>query len=289
MRPSRGRPRDVPWRASVATRSSSTSSITDSGLLVKARMARAGLFLAGFLVLAAAPRTHACDVCTTYCPADDPDGVVSKGLQLGMAEQFTYSGTVRLGETEISNRADQYLSSSATRFFLSYTMSDKLDLQLHLPILHRAFRRFQGVRLDEGTLTGLGDVTLVSGLTVARKAKANSSIRLKALGGFKLPTGSTEVFDELDPNNPHGADGAFPDPKDAVHPHQLALGTGSLDLVLGVDVAMAWNRVSLAAAAQFSNPLLTRDDFRPGESLNWLMSGGFSVLNGSSLELALRA
>jgi hypothetical protein len=127
-------------------------------------------------------------------------------------------------------------------------------MQLNVPFIYREFKRPEGFRIDRGTESGLGDITLllkavafrysssrekdfdVSGKNpVAVEREPDFTFSLVLLGGLKLPTGDTsrikEEFHEVE------IPGA---PESGIHGHDLTLGTGSYDGIFGGEIALRY-------------------------------------------------
>src|SRR5207253_1961468 len=94
--------------------------------------------------------------------------------------------------------------------------------------IHRSFSRPEGFQTDKGVEQGLGDISLVGRFLILRQDKLDTTFTWNALAGIKLPTGSTsrikEEFNEIE------VEGA---PESGIHGHDLALGSGSFDGIIG--------------------------------------------------------
>ena len=122
--------------------------------------------------------SRACDLCGCYTPQLETMSMVSPettlGQQAGMAmqswrerlyfavgEQFTYFNTVQVDGQEVPNETDQYLASSITQLVAGYAFNSRFALQLNVPLIYRSFLRPDGFAIDRGTVSGLGDVSLL--------------------------------------------------------------------------------------------------------------------------------
>src|SRR5215470_15330582 len=101
----------------------------------------------------------ACDLCSIYS-ATEARGEIGRGPYAGVAEQFTRFNTLQLDGHEVPNEVDQYLNSSVSQLFLGYNFSERFGVQFNAPIIYRKFRRPEAGVIEEGTESGLGDVTL---------------------------------------------------------------------------------------------------------------------------------
>ena len=82
-------------------------------------------------------------------------------LYFAVGEQFTYFNTVQVDGQEVPNETDQYLASSITQLVAGYAFNSRFALQLNVPLIYRSFQRPEGFAIDRGTVSGLGDVSLL--------------------------------------------------------------------------------------------------------------------------------
>jgi hypothetical protein len=96
-------------------------------------------------------------------------------------------------------------------------------------------------------------------------------IALRALGGVKFPTGDAdrlkEELNEIPP--PPGV------PESAIHGHDLALGSGSYDGIVGGSLFARWKRLFATGAIQYAIRSDGFIDYRYANDLTW--SGGPGV------------
>jgi hypothetical protein len=229
------------------------------------------------MIVSAAGAAGACDLCAIYRATE---AKASKpGFFVGVFEQYTRFGTLRDGGRKVENEAGQFLDSSITQFLVGYQFNDRFGVQLNVPYIHRSFKRAEGAAVDEGTVSGLGDVALVGNARLYRRLREESTILWNVLGGVKFPTGNTDrLKEELSEAEP--VPGA---PESAVHGHDLTLGSGSYDVIVGTDAYGRWKRLFATAAVhytirtegdfgyRFANDLIFQ--FKPGVYL-WLVDEG---------------
>jgi hypothetical protein len=171
-----------------------------------------------------------CDLCSVYNVAS-AEGSRQKGWSLTVAEQFTHFGTLQEDRRGISNPEHQYLNSSIAQAVVGYTFNDWASVQVSVPIIHREFKRVEGFQMDRGRESGLGDISLLANFTPVRFERMNQTLSWSIFGGVKFPTGDSErLKEELDEVEIPGA------PESGVHGHDLALGTGSYDGVVGTSI-----------------------------------------------------
>ena len=219
--------------------------------------------------LSAAMDAGACDVCAIYC-APLGHHVYDAGLHVGVAEQFTHFGTIQVDGKKVSNEFGQRLDSSVSQVAVGYQLSDRFGVQFNLPVIYRSFRRLEEDVVRSGTESGIGDAALLGNFVMVRKDKADWSVAWQVFGGVKFPTGDSDrLREELEEGDEMGGEEGH---ESAVHGHDLTLGSGSYDGIIGTEVYSRWRRLFFAAGAQYA--LRSRGDFdyEFADDLTW--SGG---------------
>jgi hypothetical protein len=219
---------------------------------------------------ACAPPLVACDLCSVYA-ANEARGEIGQGALVGVAEQFTHFGTLQEDGRRVPNNANQFLDSSITQILVGYHFNEQLGVQFNAPIILRSFRRAEGGGLDRGSETGFGDVSLTGHWQAYRHETRKTTVAWNLLGGVKLPTGSTKrLEEELRESEPAAGEIAS-----GIHGHDLTLGSGSWDGLVGTSVFARYRRVFLGAAAQYA--IRTRGDFEYQFADDLIWSGGPGV------------
>jgi hypothetical protein len=237
----------------------------------------------------------ACDLCSIYSAppahnqfgsvesAEEARGQVGKGFFGGLAEQFTYFGTLQLDGQVQPNPVGQYLNSSISQVFVGYNFADRFGIQLNLPIIYRSFLRPEGFAIDKGTEAGIGDLALLGHAVLVNHASENGNITLSLMGGVKFPTGSTqrlqEEFNEIE------LPGA---PESGIHGHDLTLGSGSYDGIVGTSIFTRWHRGFMAAQVHYSIRSTGDYDYRFANDLMWSGGPGMFLLLKQTCTLALQ-
>jgi hypothetical protein len=223
-------------------------------------------------LLAAASVSHvaACDFCAVYS-ATKAHGETGPGLYAGVAEQFTHFGTLQDEGAQVANPTGQYLDSSITLVFAGYKFNNRWGVQFNAPLIYRSFRRPEGSTIDQGTESGLGDVSIIGTYLVYRRLTEDTTALWDILGGVKFPTGNTdrlkEEFNEVE------VPGA---PVSGIHGHDLTLGSGSYDGLLGTSIYARRGRLFLGASVQYS--IRSEGDFGYAFANDLIWSGGPGVL-----------
>jgi hypothetical protein len=215
----------------------------------------------------------ACDLCAVYSATEAQRGG-GKGFFGGVAEQYTYFDTLQIDGQEVRNEGNQYLNSSLSQVFAGYSFNDRIGLQLNLPLIYRSY----GYQSQRGSESGIGDVSLVGNLRLYEKETESFTFSWTALGGVKFPTGSTSL---LDPSLEEFAPG--------IGGHDLTLGSGSYDGLLGTGFLARWERLFLTGAMQYA--VRSEGDFAYQFANDWTWIGGPGVylLQGAKHTLTLQA
>jgi hypothetical protein len=260
-----------------------------------------------FLMLTFLAITHvagACELCAIY-NAGSAQGQSESGFLFTIAEQYIPYRTPQFDGEEVSIANPSYVDSSITHFVPGYNFNSWLGVSVNIPVTYLSFRRTDlrysltappVLFTEKGTEFGLGDTSLIGRFTVFQKTTMRYGLFVNLLGGVKFPTGDASRLDSevaqaklfesfLPPGTPH-------DPLAhsiaSVHPHMLALGSGSYDGVFGLTASARWKRWFLNG--QFQYYLRTKGEagFKYGDEL--IVSGGPGayVFLGDSWTLSLQ-
>jgi hypothetical protein len=236
--------------------------------------------LAAVAFLAAAQPALACDICAVYTGFELQR--TETGPRLGLGEQFTRFATLQDNSHEIANPAGQYLESSITQLLFGYQFTRRFGLQLNLPIIHRGYRRLVGDVIENGAVSGFGDLSLVGTVLAWDYTSEETVVLISGYLGLQLPSGDSSLLGEevaepepaptpIDPrDNPdffgtgerprfpgtrgvrHSGHGGSGDTANAIHGHDLALGSGSVDGIFGAQAFGSWRRLYASAVIQYS-------------------------------------
>jgi hypothetical protein len=240
--------------------------------------------LISFLAVAAgAQPVFSCDLCAIYA-ASRARGDVGSGIFAGVAEQFTHFGTLQLDGSEVSNPAGQYLDSSISQLFAGYNFNNRVGVQFNLPVIYRSFRRTDGLGgIDSGTVSGIGDVSLLANVVPYQKVSEKYTVSWNLLGGIKFPTGDTsriaEEFNEVE--EPVG-------PPSGIHGHDLTLGSGSYDGIIGTSLYGRWHHWFGSVQVQYTIRSTGDFDYRFANDLTWFGGPGYYLLLKDEFSLGLQ-
>jgi hypothetical protein len=150
-------------------------------------------------------------------------------------------------------------------------VSRRFGVQLNVPLVHRSFKRPEGFETDRGTESGIGDVSLIGRFLAYHRESESVTTFWNVFGGIKFPTGdSGRLREELNEVEVPGA------PESGIHGHDLTLGSGSFDGIVGTSLYARRNRAFVSATMQYT--IRTEGDFgyEFANDLTW--SGGPGVI-----------
>ena len=257
-------------------------------------------YFLSLLAFATAAKTgQACDLCGCYTPQFEarPDfndvSLFEKHVYAAVAEQFTHFGTLQFEGNEVSNPTGQYLDSSITQLVVGYGFTSRFSLQINVPLIYRSFERPEGFAIDKGTESGLGDISLLGKFLVYHH-ESGGPAKLKfddpknphfeptdpdltvsalLIGGVKFPTGNTdrlkEEFNEVE------VPGA---PESGIHGHDLTLGTGSYDGILGGQFSLRYKSFFFQADSEFTIRGDGAHQYNFANDISWSAGPGFYVV-----------
>ena len=218
------------------------------------------------LFVAGTVSVPACDLCSVY-NVNAAEGTRNTGLSLSIAEQFTHFGTLQEDGRRVSNPTHQHLNSLNLQVVLGYTFNDWATVQFNAPFIYREFKRPEGFATDRGTESGLGDVSLLANFTPVRLEHMHSTFNWSVFGGVKFPTGDSDrIKEEFNEVEVPGA------PESGIHGHDLALGSGSYDGVMGTALYARYRRGFFNASMSYS--IRSEGDFRYRYANDLTWSGG---------------
>jgi hypothetical protein len=228
---------------------------------------------------------YACDLCAVYRSMEAKSS--NPGFNIGVFEQFTHFGTLQQDGNKVDDPAGQHLNSTITQVVLGYQVNDRLGVQMNIPYINRSFKRPDGAGgIDRVTESGMGDLSLIGHYRAYQHLAEDTIFAWDLLGGIKFPTGSSDRLKEelAEEENPVG-------PPSGIHGHDLALGSGSYDAIVGTGVFARWQRLFLTSGAQYTVRSLGDIDYRYANDLSWFVKpGGYLLLTHTAtlgLQLAI--
>jgi len=249
-------------------------------------------------------RVSGCDLCAIY-NASDSKGQFGSGFLLAVSEQYIPYNNQQWDGEPVKPANREYLNSSITHLVPTYNFSPRLGISLNLPVVDYSFQRSDlrysltslPVRFTEkGTETGLGDMALVGRWTVFQTKTMDYGVALNLLGGLQMPTGDpSRLRDEaeqdrvfvsifqLTAHDPLGHSTSY------LHQHDLALGSGSWDGIMGATLNARWRRWFVNTQIQYYLRTEGEATFQYGNELLVSTGPGYYLLSGHRSTLSLRA
>jgi hypothetical protein len=239
------------------------------------------IFVCVAAVAAAGGSTFACDFCAVYSAVETSAG---KGFYAGVAEQWTHFGTLQVDGYEVANETGQYLDSSISQLIVGYNFNKRFGIQFNAPIIYRSFQRPEGFETDRGTESGIGDVSLIGRFTAYRHQTEDTTILANLLGGVKFPTGDTDrIKEEFNEVEIPGA------PESGIHGHDLTLGSGSFDGIIGANFYARHRRAFFSAGVQYSIRSEGDFNYQFANDLSWSGGPGWLLVLREGFTLSLQA
>ena len=151
------------------------------------------------------------------------------GLGIRIDERYTVLSDVYDGKDKVDNPGNKetHLTTQVTGF---YAINPDITVLVVVPYVQRTMKEEEGGVFVEGKATGLGDIALMGRYTFYKRHELSSTTLLAGQAGVKLPTGATDKKDDMG----------------EVMDAHLQPGTGSTDLLLGLNLSHAAGRFTLA-------------------------------------------
>jgi hypothetical protein len=160
-----------------------------------------------------------------------------------------------------------------------------------------------------GDSIGAGDLSLIGNLLAFSNATEHSVFLFHLLGGLKLPSGNPDFLAEeleepaagttlrrgvsahstVEPH--HGADdpGGGGRQEGGIHGHDLALGSGSVDGVVGGSIYWSYDRFFVSAALQYAVRRPGAFEYQFANDLTWEGGPGWYPILGHDYTLGVEA
>jgi hypothetical protein len=246
----------------------------------------------------------ACDVCALYT-AVQVESPIKNAFRLGMAEQFTSMDKLQRDGHYVENTDNQFLKTSVTQISGQYDPSASTSLQLVVPVVSRTWRRIENEEPQRGSDAGIGDITMLTHYVPLNYAEGSFLTRLRVFGGVELPTGDAHyIGEESAPENPVEGDGTMHQEslvtqkhgggsdggvENAIHGHDIALGSGSWDFPLGAGLFSQWDKYIVASDVQYNIRSDGAFGYRYANDLTWSASAGRYLYLQDNAQVAFRA
>ena len=128
------------------------------------------------------------------------------------------------------------------------------------------------------------DLSLLLNVQAFSTVTETSVFRLGLFGGLKLPSGNPNRLREELAENGHGHDDGPDDGEESgIHGHDLALGSGSVDGIIGTQFFYSWRRLFATGAVQYLIRTEGFIDYQYANDLIWYGGPGVFLFLGHNL------
>jgi hypothetical protein len=250
------------------------------------------MVICAFLLMVSTPVAKACDLCAIYM-AQEAAGA-HLGFSAGLAGQFTRFDTLLDDGDRVGNQSRESMDSVIVQGVLRYQFTHRLGVQVNVPYIDRSFER-EG---DHDSESGLGDISVIAIGRIVEQLREESTLILNLFAGIKTPTGSSDRLREEgdahhaeepgghDHDHGHGFlrvghaghDHGAPPSSESVsglHAHDIALGSGSWDVLSGASLYARRGRWFTQAAMQYSLRTEGDHDYEFGDDVMWSLAPGW--------------
>jgi hypothetical protein len=256
------------------------------------------------IVLGRSAPARACDICAVYTAVELGRGRV--GIRVGAAEQYSRFATLKSGTDTVPNPGEK-LDSSITQVFLGYNFTPDIGVQVNLPIIYRGYRRLEEGELRSGSESGIGDLVVLGQYVPFHAVGERGLMRFTVFGGLKLPTGDPDrLEEELSEEHDHevSADDLFPpgfgrrsglgsvaheESESGIHGHDLALGSGSVDGIVGGEIYANFDRFFWTTGVQYKITTEGSFDYQYANDLTWIAGPGYYPYLDDDMTLGIQA
>ncbi len=246
------------------------------------------LFLVVVSALLRATPLYACDPCGMHNSVQVPgvmNALRSTGLEpqawtVGVSEQFS---TFRVrNENELrTTEGDLELirNLSVTQFTAAYNVSSQVAFQVNAPLVVRNYDHFERFAKVRDTEAGLGDMSFLGTYSPYSWTEVESRAFIAGFGGIKVPTGDTGSLTRIASQDGSSA-------SSDIQGRGLTLGTGSVDVPLGIVAYGRQGRLQLFSSAQYTIRTEGAADYRFANDLSWSAAPGWLFILGEEESIA---
>jgi hypothetical protein len=229
-----------------------------------------------------------CDPCGVHSSVQVPGimnalrttGLKPSAWTLGVSEQFSTFNVRNENDLRTTNTDLELIRNlSVTQFSLAYNLSSQVALQLNAPIVVRNYDHFERFSKVRDTEAGLGDVSALTTFSPYSYTELEERFFIAGVFGVKLPTGDTGSLSRVANDDSGSADVR-------IQGRGLTLGTGSVDLPVGLVTYGRSGRLQIFGSAQYTFRTEGAADYRFANDLAWSIAPGWLFVLGEEESLS---
>lgn len=244
-----------------------------------------GVILLMFFV----PREAAgCDPCGVHSSVQVPGlmnalrttGLTPSAWTVGVSEQFSTFNVRGENDLRTTNTDLELIRNlSVTQLSLAYNLSSQVAVQVNMPLVVRNYDHFERFSKVRDTEAGLGDMSMLTTFSPYSYTDVEQRFFIAGVAGVKLPTGDTGSLTRV-----AGEGGDSADVR--IQGRGLTLGTGSVDVPVGLVAYARSGRMQLFGSAQYTFRSEGAADYRFADDLAWSVAPGWLFVLGEEESLS---
>jgi len=211
---------------------------------------------------------------------------------LGLQLHYDYRHTMLTSSSDTPNAADEKVATTLINLYYSHQLVEGTTLDIYLPVESKAYTARPNYTYNSGRDSGLGDMSLVATQQIFHGVAERRLVDWRLRAGVILPTGDAAQLSNYPDasTNSHDASGQVY-PTSALYPYDRALGSGSVDWVVGSSYVARYEDFFGVIDGQFIGRSTGENDFTRGNTVTLHVTPGyiFSYAQGNEFSLMLDA
>jgi hypothetical protein len=211
---------------------------------------------------------------------------------IGLQLSYDYRHTMLTGSSDTPNAADEKVATTLVNLYYSQRLLEGTTLDLYLPFESKAYTARPNYTYDSGRDSGLGDISIVATQQLFHGVAERRLVDWRARAGVKLPTGDASQLDNYPPELRAPAAGGGPVyPTSGIYPYDRAIGSGSVDWIVGSSYVARYDDFFGVVDGQFIGRTTGDNDFTRGNTVSVHVTPGyiFSYAKGNEFSVMLDA
>lgn len=206
---------------------------------------------------------------------------------MGLQVAYDYRHTMKTGSSDTPNAADEKVATTLINLYYSQQVFEDSTLDFYLPFTSLAYTARPNYTYDSGRDSAMGDMSLVMTQRVFYGKKDRKLVDWRVRAGVILPTGDPSQLknypDDVTSLNREGS----MYPTSALYSYDRALGSGSVDWIIGSSYVVRYEDFFGVVDGQFIGRTSGENDFRFGDTVTVRASPGyiFSYARGNEFSV----